>query len=1404
MQTKHASKRLLSLMLVLIMALGMIPFTALAAPFPDVDGEDEGATSYEIEINEPGVQHSTSVFNKWLISGAEAVVCEITTVRDAGQEHWDRTFDIQLAYGTDPDAAIKIDFDITEQRTTLVVSKVTGTNQAVAQSWMECSEGIYVNLDDGQATETLYIYYTAPAYSNVVYTTNIFNFSIAPPDTTTDPDPDEVDSITITTPPRKTTYFEGDQFSTTSMVVTATLKEGGETPVLGYTVTPEILSRSDTEVVISFGSHTARQPVTVLPSLSIGDVQITNGQFLPDYEWSIGSLIKQKNTHNAVLLPGETNGIFTFHVGKDVEVLIDEDSQPVDDDGLCTLTLPASVGGTATVVTIKASAAQTDYTFKCYSRAMSGLPTAVVDYLCIASQYTNGGGLGPYGVNGVATLRGTGAGTVSSDPHRSPTSLGNFGGYITYYYEDAIMDDPRNPYGADFLISGNSVENSNAFAEPGNVLVSHDGETWYTLAGSLHYDDNALWDYTITYKNNNGQADWTDNLGKSGTSYWYPRKEFYPLFSWTEGLEHEMTITGVALVPGDEVNEFGNTMPPFPDFGYVDVGSIFDGNTNANPYKGTRYNASSKRIFRDGVDTFDLKWAVDEDGQPVELPDGIHYIKVQTANNVDNGGIGEKSTEVNLVRVAVPSSSAVGVTGAPASITVDGKTVSYTGPNLEVVDDVEVSGAFIVNVETSAANVYINGSRGKSATFAKTPNHEMLRVIVQEGEKEPWIGYFNLIEGERDEDDKYTVVTFDSTGGSMAGAAERTYLPEMPESDKVFPIPEWTNRTFLGWYDADGNKYESYSPDMPRALTLTARWQYILGEGESSTIRVSFRLIGATPSNGDINLGAPEGYKGSRYVTWVPTRTYTMNKGDTMYELFTKAIKDAGLAQRGAERNYVSAIKAPSVHGGHWLSEFTNGQRSGWMYTVGKTNSAKDQKHPDRGLLEYDLQDGDVVIWHYVNDYAYEVADWFDDVDFPALHGGDDTFWSRWLDAPDVRPTADNAPKQDDGQQVIIAPKVTASNGTAVAIVSTSDMNKAIGEAKADDSDAIVIEPEISGKAAKITVEVPKASLSAMASDTDADLKVVTPEGSVTIPNGTLADLVSQAEGSTITIVVESVEKKNLDDEQQKLVGDNPVFDISILSGGKNISSFGGKAITISLPYTLKAGETAGGVAVWHLSDDGKLELITCKYDAKTGLATFTTTHLSYYLVGYDAWTNPFSDVKDTDWFYDAVKYALQNELFAGTSASAFSPNVSMTRAMLVTVLHRLDGKPAVAAANSFSDVAAGQWYTDAVVWANTNDIVSGYGNGRFGTNDPITREQMAAILYRYAEYKGYDVAKAAELTKFTDAASVSPWADSAMKWAVAEGLISGMTDTTLAPVGSATRAQVASILMRFAENVTE
>ena len=182
----------------------------------------------------------------------------------------------------------------------------------------------------------------------------------------------------------------------------------------------------------------------------------------------------------------------------------------------------------------------------------------------------------------------------------------------------------------------------------------------------------------------------------------------------------------------------------------------------------------------------------------------------------------------------------------------------------------------------------------------------------------------------------------------------------------------------------------------------------------------------------------------------------------------------------------------------------------------------------------------------------------------------------------------------------------------------------------------------------------------------------------------------------------------------------------------------------------------------------------------------------------------PFVDVDTDDWFFEDVAYVYDNGLMNGTSATTFAPNITTTRGMIVTILYRLENEPAVSGSLPFDDVKPGSYYENAIMWAAENNIVSGYGNGMFGPDDLITREQMAAILWRYAKYVGYDVSigEDTNIISYDDALSVSEYAVPAMQWACSDGIINGTSATTLSPQGNATRAQVAAILHRFCEKL--
>ena len=179
---------------------------------------------------------------------------------------------------------------------------------------------------------------------------------------------------------------------------------------------------------------------------------------------------------------------------------------------------------------------------------------------------------------------------------------------------------------------------------------------------------------------------------------------------------------------------------------------------------------------------------------------------------------------------------------------------------------------------------------------------------------------------------------------------------------------------------------------------------------------------------------------------------------------------------------------------------------------------------------------------------------------------------------------------------------------------------------------------------------------------------------------------------------------------------------------------------------------------------------------------------------------NPFTDVSEKDWFYGDVMFVYENGLMLGTSKTLFSPHGTATRGMMATILWRMEGSPAPKGKNSFTDVEAGKWYADAITWTAENGIFAGYGKDKFGPDDPITREQLAAIFYRYADYKGYDLTVKGNLDKFKDADKITDYAKTAMQWAVGSGFMKGKSGNLLDSQGTATRAEIAAMLHRFIE----
>ena len=338
--------------------------------------------------------------------------------------------------------------------------------------------------------------------------------------------------------------------------------------------------------------------------------------------------------------------------------------------------------------------------------------------------------------------------------------------------------------------------------------------------------------------------------------------------------------------------------------------------------------------------------------------------------------------------------------------------------------------------------------------------------------------------------------------------------------------------------------------------------------------------------------------------------------------------------------------------------------------------------------------------------------------------------------------------------------------------------------------------------------DVTAGSFVIVTSDAGATVGALTNEGNVWTFTVTAEDGVTS---KTYTVTVSFTEAPKSNDAG---VSSITVAGVEATAGENN-------TYTVTLPYgtDVTAGSfvivtSDAGATVGALTNEGNVWTFTVTAEDGVTTAVYTVTVNTAALPepitpGVDNKKPaskpevklPFTDVSTSDWFYDDVAFVYENGLFSGTDSRSFSPNASMTRAMLVTVLYRLEGEPTVTGRSSFTDVRSGAYYEKSVIWAAANGIVTGTDSTSFSPDAKVTREQLAAILYRYAQYRKLDTDASAKLNSFTDADSVSAYASEALGWAVSEGLINGASGK-LMPKGDATRAQVAAILHRFVKNV--
>lgn len=503
------------------------------------------------------------------------------------------------------------------------------------------------------------------------------------------------------------------------------------------------------------------------------------------------------------------------------------------------------------------------------------------------------------------------------------------------------------------------------------------------------------------------------------------------------------------------------------------------------------------------------------------------------------------------------------------------------------------------------------------------------------------------------------------------------------------------------------------------------------------------------------------------------------------------------------------------------LGEFDYNNWSGWMYSVGDGGNSEYPSFPGIGSAEYRMINGEVMRWQftlygYGADLNAENSAWGTSSVISSLGNKSELTWEvaslrksksdtelekdsnftkaiKVLEEPAATQeeidSAYNALINQSGNTggtaggdaaVTTNPAVTVDEkGTASVDLNAKDMKAIIDRAKDEEAISIIIEPEIEGSASKVAVSLPRPSVEEIAKDTKAALVVKTGIADVKIPTASIADLGGRGD-NTVTISME-----NLKDKSGKTTGQ---VKVEIKSGDTVIKQLSG-----GISATLPVAEPTSGTVLVLVTDEGAKIIRKSALDGKTITALLDG---SCTLVVKDN-TKTFSDTKN-HWAADSVIFASSHELFQGVTATEFAPGANMSRAMLATVLWRLENEADATAVNSFNDVEPDNWYSDAVLWASQNKIVDGYGSGLFGTNDNITREQLAVMLYRYAKQLGMGVSTTDDLSKFGDGGGVSSWASDAMKWAVGSGLISGKGSGNLDPSGNATRAEVSTIMQRM------
>lgn len=528
------------------------------------------------------------------------------------------------------------------------------------------------------------------------------------------------------------------------------------------------------------------------------------------------------------------------------------------------------------------------------------------------------------------------------------------------------------------------------------------------------------------------------------------------------------------------------------------------------------------------------------------------------------------------------------------------------------------------------------------------------------------------------------------------------------------------------------------------------------------------------------------------YDAWVPKITYTFNASTvSVYQVFMRAINEYGLDQKGAQNNYVRSIKGPD---GVWLGEFDNGKYSGWMYAV-------NGMHPNLGLKEWDVKDGDDIVWHYTDDYNQEEGS------------------EKWT----------SSSSSETSVTVELKGKTDAA-GKASVSVSAKDITAALASVKAglsasnkeNTTGSITLDINTDSNAISVETALPTSAIKQIANTGTMKLTVKTQVGDVTYDAEALASMAAAAAGSEIRLLVGKANGTKLTEAQRKASSNMPVFELSAVSSGGQIIDFKKGTVTAALPYTPKKEEKTDHLRVFYLNNQGALFLMEgSDYKSSIGRITFTTNHFSYYAVGYQSGLDRFADVNRQHWFYENIMYLADKGIVKGKTETSFAPGSNITRADFVQLLYGMaqssvaspdeENSDIVRAEAVFKDVKGSDWYAKAIAWAHAKGIVSGIksadGTVVFAPDQSITRQDLAVMLSNYAEkIDRKTMNENASALSFQDKNAIAGYAAEAVEQMQRSGIINGVIQksnsgeemTLFRPKEKATRAESATMVAKY------